>query len=281
MEPMQNISNIEEIVPDNETYSLVNLLFQNKLFKSKEINSNSLTISCLNLIDVGRINLTFNDEIESIQLSKNPILKKGQIKKELEIMKNIQLRINSKEMKKLNQRDQTILKMFKDINKNHEFDLKSMYEKISKKEVSINFAKYFNDYAKAIERENKYTPDNYKDIIKDGEFTLKGNELNKEWKEFKNDLKSNKSFYKIDNEMEIFDKYLIYGRCFEMERDVMKNIEKANPQYDSSLYTFLKYDGADLLKMIFDKGLSNSKIERKGDGSVPVGNSKYFVPGFG
>ena len=278
---MQNISNIEEIVPSNETYSLVNLLFQNKLFKSKEINSNSLTISCLNLIDVERINLTFDDEIDSIHLSKNPILKKGQMEKELEIMKNIQLRINSKEMKKLNQRDQTILKMFKDINKSHEFDLKSMYEKISKKEVSINFAKYFNDYAKSIERENKYSEDNYKNIIKDGEFTLKGNELNKEWKEFKNNLKSNKSFYNIDNEEEVFDKYLIYGRCFEMEKDVMKNIEKANPQYDSSLYTFLKYDGADLLKMIFDKGLSNSKIERKGDGSVPAGNSKYFVPGFG
>ncbi|MBR5503380.1 MAG: hypothetical protein IKV87_02890 [Methanobrevibacter sp.] len=281
MEPMQNISNIEGIVPSNETYSLVNLLFQNKLFKSKEINSNSLTISCLNLIDVERINLTFDDEIDSINLSKNPILKKGQMEKELEIMKNIQFKINSKEMKKLNQRDQTILKMFKDINKNHEFDLRSMYEKISKKEVSINFAKYFNDYAKSIERENKYSEDNYKDIIKDGEFTLKGNELNKEWKEFKNNLKSNKSFYKVDNEEEIFDKYLIYGRCFEMEKDVMKNIEKAKPQYDSSLYTFLKYDGPDLLKMIFDKGLSNSKIERKGDGSVPAGNSKYFVPGFG
>ncbi len=278
---MQNISNIEGIVPSNETYSLVNLLFQNKLFKSKEINSNSLTISCLNLIDVERINLTFDDEIDSINLSKNPILKKGQMEKELEIMKNIQFKINSKEMKKLNQRDQTILKMFKDINKNHEFDLRSMYEKISKKEVSINFAKYFNDYAKSIERENKYSEDNYKDIIKDGEFTLKGNELNKEWKEFKNNLKSNKSFYKVDNEEEIFDKYLIYGRCFEMEKDVMKNIEKAKPQYDSSLYTFLKYDGPDLLKMIFDKGLSNSKIERKGDGSVPAGNSKYFVPGFG
>lgn len=276
----KDITNIEEIIPSNDVYPLVNLLFQSKLFKSKEINTNSLAISCLDLIDKNRIKITFNEEIESIKISKNPLLKtKGQLEKELELMKNIKFTINSKEMKKLDKRDQIILKMFKDINKNHEFDLKSMYDKILKQDIAIKFAKYFKDYSKSLERETKYSLENYKDLIKDGEFTFKGNEISNEWKEFKSSLKSDKSLYSQD--AEIIDKYLIYGRCLEIEKDVLKNIEKANPDYDSELYRFLRHNGADLLKLIFDKALANSKIERKGDGSVPVGNSKYFVPGFG
>ena len=267
-------------VPSDETYPIVNLLFQNKLLKSNELNTNSLTLSCLDLIDIGRINIEFNDEIESINIKKNPIFKgKGQMEKELKIMENIKFTINSKSMKKLSKRDQIILNMFKDINKNYEFDLKSMYEKMFKKEIAINFAKYFNDYVKSTQRESKYSEESYKDIIENGLFTFKGNELSNEWKEFKNDLKSNESFYNKENE-NLFDKYLIYGRTFEIEENVIKNIKKAEPDYDSDLFKFLNYNGAELLKLIFDKGLSNSKIERKGDGSVPLGNSKYFVPGF-
>ena len=271
-------SDIQEIIPSDETYPIVNLLFQKKLFKSKEISTDSLIINCLNLIDIGRIEIDMAEEIKNIKLSNNPILKKGQSEKEMELMKNIKFKINSKEMKKLNHSEQIILKMFKDINKNHEFDLKSMYERMAKDKVAINFAKYFIDYTKALEHENKYNDKNYKDIIQEGEFTLKGNESNKKWQEFKNNLKSNKEFYQKE---ELFDKYLIYGRCFEIEKSIIKNIEKTNPDFESNLFNFLKHNGNELLKLIFDKGISNSKIEIKGDGSVPIGNSKYFVPGFG
>lgn len=272
-------------IPSDDDYALINLLFQSKLLKSREINTNSLTISCLDLIKRERIYVNVNEDIESVKINKNPIFKtKNQLEKELEIMEKIQFKINSKQMKKLNQKDQIILNMFKDINKTHEFNLKSMYEKILKKEVAIKFTEYFNDYVKSMERENKYSQENYKDIVNDGDYTLEGNKLSKEWKDFKSQIKSNEAFSSINdesNKRDILDKYLIYGRCFEIEKNVLKNIESNYPNYRSELFDFLKYDGADLLKIIFDKGISNGKIERRGDGSVPVGNSKYFVPGFG
>ena len=278
-------TNINPDIPSDEDYALINLLFQSKILKSREINTNSLTISCLDLIERERINVNINEDIGPIKINKNPIFKtKSQFEKELEIMENILFKINSKQMKKLNQRDQIILNMFKDINKTHEFNLKSMHEKILKKEVAIKFTEYFNDYVKSMERENKYSQENYKDIVNNGDYTLEGNKLSKEWKEFKNQIKSNKAYYSLNEEsdkQDILDKYLIYGRCFEIEKSVLKNIENNHPDYRSELFDFLKYDGADLLKIIFDKGISNGKIERKGDGSVPVGNSKYFVPGFG
>lgn len=272
------MTQINEIIPNDEDYSIINLLFQNKLLKSKEINTNTLTITCLDLISRERINVKINDEIESIKMSKNILKSKNN--NDLKLMENMEFTINSKQMKKLNQRDQTVLKMFKDINKDYHFDLKSMFDKISKKEIAIKFAKYFNDYSKSLKRETKYDESNCKDILQDGNFTIEGNLLKKEWKEFSNELKSNRSLYSIDNDKD-FDKYLIYGRCFNMKKDIIKNIDMIDGNYESQLFKFLTYDGDDLLKMIFDKGISNSKVERKGDGSVPVGNSKYFVPGFG
>ena len=273
------MNSIDEIIPNDEDYPIINLLFQNKLLKSREINTNTLIITCLDLISRERINIRTNDEIETIKNSKNPILKTN-INKELELMENIEFTINSKQMKKLNQKDQTVLKMFKDINKDYQFDLKSMYERMSKKEIAIKFVKYFDDYSKSLKREAKYDENNYKDILANGTFTMKGNGLKKEWKEFNNHLKSDKSLYSLEN-VEDFDKYLIYGKCFDSEKDIMKNINSCESNYESPLFNFLTYNGADLLKIIFEKGVSNSKVERKGDGSIPMGNSKYFVPGFG
>ena len=273
------MTSIYEILPNDEDYPIINLLFQNKLLKSREISTNSLIISCLDLISRERINIRTDDEIETIKNSKGPILKTN-IKKELELMENIEFTINSKQMKKLNQRDQIVLKMFKDINKDYHFDLKSMYERMSKQEIAIKFAKYFDDYSKSLKRETKYDENNYKDILTNGTFTMRGNGLKKEWKEFNNHLKSDKSLYSLEN-VENFDKYMIYGRCFDIERDIIKNINNSGLDYESQLINFLTCNGADLLKIIFEKGISNSKVERKGDGSVPMGNSKYFVPGFG
>ena len=279
MERGNKMNSIDEIIPNDEDYPIINLLFQNKLLKSREINTNTLIITCLDLISRERINIRTNDEIETIKNSKNPILKTN-INKELELMENIEFTINSKQMKKLNQRDQTVLKMFKDINKDYQFDLKSMYERMSKKEIAIKFAKYFDDYSKSLKRETKYDESNYKDILTNGNFTMKGNGLKKEWKEFHNHLKSDESLYSLENSGD-FDKYLVYGRCFDIERDILKNINNCELDYESPLFDFLRYDGEDLLKIIFEKGVSNSKVERKGDGSIPMGNSKYFVPGFG
>ena len=87
-------SDIQEIIPSDETYPIVNLLFQKKLFKSKEISTDSLIINCLNLIDIGRIEIDMAEEIKNIKLSNNPILKKGQSEKEMELMKNIKFKIN-------------------------------------------------------------------------------------------------------------------------------------------------------------------------------------------
>ena len=276
-------SEIPAQIPSDDDYVLVNLIFQNKLFKSREITANSLVITCLDLISRERINIDFNENIDSIKINKNHLIKtKSHLENELELMENIQFAVNSKQMKKLMPKDQIVLNMFKDINKSHTFDLKSMYEKLLKKEVAIKFSKYFQDYVKSVERENKLSEEGYKDIIEDGIFTFKGNELSQEWKDFKSQLKSKETYSNISEESkDILDKYLIYGRCFEIEKSVLKNVENSNLEYESNLYGFLKYNGADLLKLIFDKGLSNSKIEKKGDGSIPAGNSKYFVPGFG
>lgn len=276
-------SNAQSAIPNDDDYALVNLIFQKKQLKPEAINTNSLTISSLHLISKERIKIDLNEEISSLKLNNNHLFKsKGRLEKELEIMSNIRFTINSKNMKKLNQKDQIILNMFKDINKSHEFDLKSMYEKMLNKEVAIRFSKHFNDYEKSVRRENKFSDDGYKDIIEKGLFTLKGNQSYKEWKDFKKQLKSKDTYSKIDDESKgILDKYLIYGRCFEIEENMLKNIKSTNPDYDTDLFNFLSIGGADLLKIIFDKGIQNSKIERKGDGSVPIGNSKYFVPGFG
>lgn len=269
--------------PNNDDYVLVNLIFQKNMMKPEAINTNSLTISSLDLIFRKRIKIILTGDTDSEKLKKNPLFKtKSHLKKELELMGKIQFTINSKNMKKLNQRDQIILNMFKDINKTHEFNLRSMHEKLLNKEVAIKFHKHFNDYAKSIKRENKFSDGNYKDIIEGGLFTKKGNQISKGWKDFKKQLKSKEAYSKMDDESEdILDKYLIYGRCFEIEDNVLKNIRNANPNYDSDLFKFLSIGGGDLLKLIFDKAIQNSKIEMKGDGSVPVGNSKYFVPGFG
>ena len=64
---------------------------------------------------------------------------------------------------------------------------------MSKKEIAIKFAKYFDDYSKSLKRETKYDESNYKDILTNGNFTMKGNGLKKEWKEFHNHLKSDES----------------------------------------------------------------------------------------
>ena len=85
-------------------------------------------------------------------------------------------------MKKLNQTNQIVLKMFKDINKDYLFDLKSMYERMCKKEIAIKFVKCFNDYSKSVKRETRYDGNNYNDILANGNLTIKGNGLNKEWK---------------------------------------------------------------------------------------------------
>lgn len=269
--------------PSDDDFEIVNLVFQSKLLKSRGINTNSLSITCLDLISRGRIQVNI-DDIESIKVNKNSIFKTKNIEKELEIMEKIQFTINSKQMKKLNQKNQNVLNMFKDINKSHEFNLKSMYEKVLNKDIAIKFTKQYNNYLKSVQRESKYSKDNYKNIIENGTYTLYGNNLNNEWKEFKNQLKSKQQYALINEESEkpeeILDKWIIYGKCFDIEKNVLKNIESNCPDYQSDLYNFLKIDGANLLKTIFDKALSNGKIELKGDGSVPAGNSKHFVPGF-
>ena len=272
-------SNNQATIPNDEDYVLVNLIYQKKKLKPEAINTNSLTITTLDLISRERIKINLNENISSLNPNKKSLFKTRNLNKELETMGNISFTINSKNMKKLNQKDQIVLNMFKDINKSHEFNLKSMYEKMSNKDVAIKFSKHFNDYAKSVKRENKFSDTDYKDIIQDGLFTLKGNQIDKEWKDFKKQLKS-KDIYRIeDGSMDIFDKYIIYGRCFEIEDKVLKNIKSINQDYESDLFNFSSIDGGNLLKLIFNKGIENSKIELKGDGSVPLGNSKYFVPG--
>ena len=68
MERGKKMNSIDEIIPNDEDYPIINLLFQNKLLKSREINTNTLIITCLDLISRERINIRTNDEIETIRI---------------------------------------------------------------------------------------------------------------------------------------------------------------------------------------------------------------------
>ena len=267
-------------IPSDEAYPIINLIFERNIFKASEIDYRSLTITCLDLISKNRIAVNIDEEIKAKKINKHPIIKtKSYLKKELEIMECIEFTINSKHMKELANVEKTVLNMFKNINKSHTFNLKSMYEKMLNKKIAIKFNEAFQEYVKSLKREGKISDNEFKDIVEEGMFTFKGNELSNEWKKFKKTLKS-KDFIEGKSD-ESLDIILLYGKCFEIDGAIISNIEKSKEDYDSDLYKFLKVNGAELLDLIFNAGIINSKVERKGDGSIPVGNSKYFVPGFG
>ena len=69
---------------------------------------------------------------------------------------------------------------------------------------------------------------------------------------------------------------VIYGSCFDIEKDVLKIRENNTPLTD-----FIDKDGYKLLNIIFNNALLNVTEKRKGDGIFYGVNDKYTIPGGG
>jgi hypothetical protein len=67
---------------------------------------------------------------------------------------------------------------------------------------------------------------------------------------------------------------ILYGACFDIEKDALKIRENNTPLTD-----FIDKDGYKLLNIIFNNALLNVSEKRKGDGIFYGVNDKYTIPG--
>ena len=105
--------------------------------------------------------------------------------------------------------------------------------------------------------------------------TGKGKELKKEWKSFQDYLKSKDLCEKYPPESAGENSaQVIYGACFDIEKDTLKIRENNTPLTD-----FIDKDGYKLLNIIFNNALLNVSEKRKGDGIFYGVNDKYTIPG--
>ena len=188
-------------------------------------------------------------------------------------MKKITLRIANKG--ELKTSETYAINLLKNMNKNKKFNLKSMAKQSNNSSIANKFEKDLAEYVKAIKNENDYDGKNYRDILNDGKLTSKGNDLKMEWTHFQDYLKSKDLTEKYppqsveENSMQI-----IYGACFDIEKDALKIREN-----NSALTDFIDKDGYKLLNIIFNNALLNVTEKRKGDGIFYGANDKYTIPG--
>lgn len=143
--------------------------------------------------------------------------------------------------------------------------------------IANKFEKDYNEFVKALKNENGFNDKNYKDILLNAKLTDKGKELKKEWKHYKEYLKSKDLTEKYPPESVLENStQVIYGSCFDIEKDVLKIRENNTPLTD-----FIDKDGYKLLNIIFNNTLLNVTEKRKGDGIFYGVNDKYTIPGGG
>ncbi|MBR4448034.1 hypothetical protein [Methanobrevibacter sp.] len=252
--------------PSNDAYPIVSTLFVNKRFNKHEILINSLSLTILDLIKKDQIKCEINWE-------KSHSVGKKLTETDLEVMKNITLRIANKG--ELKTSEFLVIKLLKAMNKNKKFNLKDMLKQSKNSAIANKFGEGFMEFKTAIENENDYTSKDYKDILVNGKFTREGKELQKEWGNFQKYLKSQDLTEKYPPEsIEENSSQIIYGACFNMEKDVLKLREN-----NSILCDFIDKDGYKLLNIIFNNALSHVSEKHKGNGIFYGVNDKYTIPG--
>ena len=254
----ENIKNI----PSEDSYPMISVLFT----KNNVIGANALSLTILDLINQDQIkcDIDFDDSYE---------VGKKLTPKDMEIMKKITLRIANKG--ELKTSETYAINLLKNMNKNKKFNLKSMAKQSNNSSIANKFEKDLAEYVKGIKNENEYDGINYRDILNDGKLTSKGNDLKMEWTHFQDYLKSKDLTEKYppqsveENSMQI-----IYGACFDIEKDALKIREN-----NTALTDFIDKDGYKLLNIIFNNALLNVTEKRKGDGIFYGANDKYTIPG--
>lgn len=265
----QNIDN-ETIrtPPSDDAFAIVTTLFSNKRFNNHEITVNSLSLTILELIKQNQIKCEINwDETHTVG--------KKLTEKDLEVMKNITLRIANKGELKTSQT--LAINLLKTMNKNKKFNLKDMLKQSKNPAIANKFEEDYHGFKKAIESENNYTSKDYKNILVDGKFTDEGKNLKKEWENFKEYLASeelSKKYPPKSNEEN--SSQLIYAACFNIEKETLKSRENNN-----IISEFIDKDGYKLLNIIINNTISNVSEKRKGDGIFYGVNDKYTIPGGG
>jgi hypothetical protein len=252
--------------PSDDAYPIVSTLFVNKRFDKHEIMINSLSLTILDLIKKDQIKCEINWE-DSHSVGKKLT------ETDLEVMKSITLRIANKG--ELKTSESLVIKLLKTMNKNKKFNLKDMIKQSRNPAIANKFGEDFIEFKTAIEKENNYTSKDYKDIMANGKFTPEGKELQKEWDNFQKYLKSQDLTEKYPPEStEENSSQIIYGACFNIEKDVLQLREN-----DSVLSDFIDKDGYKLLNIIFNNALSHVSEKHKGDGIFYGVNDKYTIPG--
>ena len=262
------LSENAKLPPSDDAYPLIATIFIDKHFNKREISVNSLSLTILELIKDEQIKCDIESQ-ESYTIGKKLN------EKDMDVMKSITLRIANKGELKTSQTQ--AINLLKTMNKSKKFNLKDMLKKSRNTAIANKFKEDFLEFRKAIENENAYSPNDYKDILKNGKFTKKGKEIKKEWKNYQDYLKSKELTEKYPPESDDENSsQIIYGACFNIEKEVLDLREN-----NSSLSDFIDKDGYKILNIIFNNTLSNSSEKNKGDGIFYGVNDKYTIPGGG
>lgn len=262
------LSENAKIPPSEDTYPLIATIFIDKHFNKREISVNSLSLTILELIK--------DDQIKcDIESQESYTIGKKLNEKDMDVMKSITLRIANKGELKTSQTQ--AINLLKTMNKSKKFNLKDMLKKSRNTAIANKFKEDFLEFRKAVEMENAYSPNDYKDILENGKFTKKGKEIKKGWKDYQDYLKSKELTEKYPPESDDENSsQIIYGACFNIEKEVLALRENNSPLSD-----FIDKDGYKILNIIFNNTLSNSSEKNKGDGIFYGVNDKYTIPGGG
>jgi hypothetical protein len=249
--------------PSDDSYHMMSILFT-----KNKIGVNALSLTILDLINKDQIKC-------DIDLDDSFDVGKKLTPEDMEVMKKITLRIANKG--ELKTSESLAIKLLKNMNKNKKFNLKAMAKQSNNTSVANKFENDFNDFLNALRNENEYDGENYKNILTNGKLTKEGKEIKKEWKQFQDYLKS-KDLTEMYPPQSVEENsiQIIYGACFDIEKDVLGIRENNSPLSD-----FIDKDGYKLLNIIFNNALLNVSQKRKGDGIFYGVNDKYTIPGGG
>lgn len=250
--------------PSDDSYPMIPALYS----KNNAIGIKSLSLTLLDLINADQIKC-------DIELGESYEVGKKLTPQDMEVMKKITLRIANKG--ELKTSETSAINLLKNMNKNKKFNLKSMAKQTNNTSIANKFEKDLNDYVKALQNENGYDGNNYKDILENAKLTSKGKKIKKEWKTFQNYLKSEDLTEKYPPEsVEENSMQILYGACFDIEKEALCIREN-----NTKLTDFIDKDGYKLLNIIFNNALLNVSEKRKGDGIFYGVNDKYTIPGGG
>ena len=254
--------------PSDDAYPIISSLFINKRFNDYEITINSLSLTILELISQNQIRCEITRD-ESYKVGSKLTTD------DLDVMKNITLRIASSGELKTSQTK--AINLLKKMNKTKKFNFKDMLKFSGKTAIANAFLQDYSEFKNAVESENNYADKNYRDILVNSKLTPEGKELKKQWKNYQDYLISKKLTEKYPPEsIEENDAQLIYGACFDIERDAF-DLRKNNTE----LSNFIDKDGYKFLNIIFNNAVSNVSQKRRGNGIFYGVNDKYTIPGGG